>query len=388
MTFATRDLSHIMLHNNGKLLKGEIAAAYPKEALEYYSREQIHLLRSSFEAAAYDEPLDLNGFAGHSSVKASFHWSGHILGSAGIALENRGFRIVHTGDVQFEHQKVIQRARLPRVHADVVITEATNCAKDVQIDYAGETRRLGAFINAVTSEGGSILIPCFALGKTQEILARFHGLIRKGSIPNLPLYTGGMGVQVSKVYDEYCYTEPMRVPGFEVSDIPQNPLKWEDLTKAEYFSKPSIVIAPSGMMNKRTMSFVLAKHWMQQPRFGIGFIGYQDPSTPGYQLLHSERNTPFDFGGKNVFRSCAVDKFRFSAHAALEGLVDYIVDVRPKTVVVVHGEPDACDGLALALRQRMPGLRVIIPRQGVGYDLASAQASTDASQSVRQDLQV
>ncbi len=385
MSYATRDLSHIMLHNNGKLLRGEIAAHFTKESLEYYSREQIQLLRSTFEAVEYEQPMILRGYAGSEDVRVTFHWAGHILGSAGISLECNGLRILHTGDVQFEHQKVIQRARLPRVHADVVITEATNCATDDVISYASETRRLAAFINRISSQGGSVLIPCFALGKTQELLARIHGLMRKGSIPTLPIYTGGMATQVSKVYDHYCYTEPMRVPGFEISDIPQEHLKWETLHNGDYFKKPSIVISPSGMVNKRTMSFVLAKHWMKEPTFGIAFIGYQDPATPGYQLLHSQKNVPFEFADKPHTRLCELDRFRFSAHADLQGLVDYITDVRPKTVVITHGESDACEGLALALRERMPGLRIIIPREGISYDVSSVRSSTDASQPVPAD---
>lgn len=369
MTYATRDLTHIMLHNNGKLLRGEIKHHFPKDALEYYEREQLDLLRKTFEALDYDNPMMYQGISGNSEVKVALHWAGHILGSAGISFEHKGLRILHTGDVQFEHQMVIQRAKLPRTHADVVITEATNCASDDVPSYAEESKRLGLFINRITSGGGSVLIPCFALGKLQEILARIHSLMRRGSIPPLPIYTGGMGTQISKVYDQYCYTEPMKVPGFEISDIPQESLEWEGLHNSPFFSTPSIVIAASGMLTKRTMSFVLAKQWIKEPAFGIAFIGYQDPETPGYALLHSQKGKAFDLAGKPYTRVCEIERFRFSAHAALEGLVDYITDVRPSTVAIVHGEPDACDNLALSLRERMPGLRVIIPRVGVPYHI-------------------
>ncbi len=377
MTFATRDLSHVMLHNNGKLLRGDVSAHFTKEQLEYYQREQIQLIRSTFEAVDYEQPFSVRGYSGNSDVHIRFHWAGHILGSAGISLECKGKRIMVTGDVQFQHQSIVQKARFPRVHADLIITEATNCATDDPIQYSAETRRLATYISSITTQGGSILIPSFALGKTQELLGRLYSLIRKGSIPHLPIYTGGMGTKVSKVYDDYCYTEPMRVPGFEVSDIPQRPLRWETLTTDEYFTTPSIVIAPSGMVNKRTMSYVLAKRWLREPNFGIAIIGYQDPATPGYQLLHSTKGEEFDFGGKSFTRLCEMAKFRFSAHAALEDLVDYIADCTPDTVAIVHGETEACEGLARALRQRMPGLRIVIPRAGVAYGLTSEQLSAD-----------
>lgn len=367
MSYATRDLTHVMLHNNGKLLRGEIQHYFKKEELEFYEREQIELLRKTFEAVSYDEPVELTGFKGQLPVKLGLHWAGHILGSAGVSIEYDGLRILHTGDVQFEHQSVIQRAKLPRNHADVVITEATNCATDNPIAYAAETKRLGAFINRITNAGGSVLIPCFALGKTQEILSRVYSLMRKGTISQMPIYTGGLGTAVSKVYDEYCYTEPMRVPGFEISDIPQERLEWEGLHSGPFFNTPSIVIAASGMLTKRTMSFVLAKHWFKHANFGIAFIGYQDPETPGHALLHSKKDEAFDFAGKSYVRTCEIERFKFSAHADLGGLVDYITDVRPSTVVIMHGEPDACNNLALSIRLRLPGVRVVIPRQGVSY---------------------
>lgn len=376
MSRATRDLTHVMMHNNGKLLRGEIKHHFRPEALEYYSREHIELLRATFEAVEYDSPMEFVGPSGNGTVSYTLHWAGHILGSAGVAIEHKGLRIIHTADVQFEHQAVIQKARLPRVHADVVITEATNCATDDPILYTAETKRLGAFINRITSNGGSVLIPCFALGKTQELLARIYGLMRRGTISALPVYTGGLGTAVSKVYDSFCYTEPMRVPGFEISDIPQEKLDWESLHNAAYFKEPSIVVAPSGMLTKRTMSFVLAKQWMLIPNFGIAFIGYQDPDTPGYALLLSQKNKAFDFGGKPVERSCEIDRFRFSAHASLEGIVDYVVDVRPHTVVIVHGEPDACNNLAKSLSLRMPGIRIIIPRVGAAYNLEHSPVNT------------
>lgn len=374
MTYATRDLSHIMLHNGARLLRSDVTSHFPESALELYTKSQIELVRRSFDAVDYGEIRAIRGYAGASDIIISLHWAGHILGSAGVVIENKGLRILHTGDVQYEHQKVIKGSQLPRTHADVVITEATNCADDREIDYRGEAKRLGAFINRITSNNGSVLIPVFALGKTQELLATIHGLMRKGSIPHLPIFTGGMGVSISKVYDQYCYTEPMQIPGFEISDIEQQRLEPRHLTKGAYFKTPSIVLASAGMLNKGSSSFTLATAWMRRKNFGIAFIGYQDPSSPGYQILNSERGTPFDLAGRQVTRHCEIERLRFSAHAALSGLVDHIADVRPSTVVIMHGEPEACDNLGLHLRDRLPGVRLIVPRLGVSYRIAGPSA--------------
>jgi len=374
MTHATRDLSHVMLNNGARLLRSDVTAHVTAEALDYYTKDQIELVRRSFDAMEYEERRVIRGYTGRSDVHLSLHWAGHILGSAGVVIEHAGRRILHTSDVQMVHQRVIQRARLPRTHADVVITEATNCATDAPIDYASETKRLAAFINRITSQNGSVLIPVFALGKTQEMLATLAGLMRAGTIPHLPMFTGGMGVAINKIYDQYCYTEPMRRPGFEISDIEQHRLEPRHLMKGAYLKTPSIVLASAGMVNQGSTSYTLATAWLRRPNFGIAFIGYQDPSSPGYQILHSERDKPFDLAGRRVTRVCEIERLRFSAHAALNDLVDLITDVRPSTVVITHGEPEACEHLALRLRAELPGLRIIIPRQGVAYSLYSTSS--------------
>lgn len=371
MTHATRDISHVTLHNGARLLRGDISDHVPKEWLEFYDRNVIEQLRYAFEAVRYDEPLTFRGYKGQSDVTANFHWAGHILGSAGIALSCNGFSLLHTGDVQFENQTVVPKATLPRHHVDVLITEATNGSVESMPSIAEESKRLAAFINSISERNGSILIPCFALGKMQEVLVLLYGMMRRGSIPNLPIHTGGMGVKINKIYDQYCYSDPMRRPGFEVSDVPQEQIHRNDLLSGSYMKTPSIVLASSGMLHAGTISYSLARQWMMKPKYGIAFIGYQHPTTPGYELLNSKLKTPFDLAGTRASRSCAIERFRFSAHASREGLVSLAHDVRPNTVVIIHGEPDSCGDIAMEIRERLPGTRIIIPRLGVPYNLGT-----------------
>jgi len=369
MTPATRDLSHIVLHNGARLLRKDLIASFPKEWLSFYEREEIEALRYAFEALPYDEPLALRGYSGRSVVDVAFHWSGHILGSASVSISCKGLSILHTADVMMNDQVVVPKARLPRHHVDVLITESTNAATEDLPSFADESKRLASFINAVAARNGSVLIPCFALGKLQEMIPLLYNLMRKGSIPHMPIYSGGIGVRISKVYDQYCYSDPMRRPGFEVSDVPQQRLRRDELLSGDYFREPSIVLAPSGMVNPGTMSYTLCREWFSKPAYGIAFIGYQDPSTPGFGLLHSEKKKPFDFGNARCTRVCDVERFRFSGHASREHLLELAVDVRPKTVVVAHGDAESCESLAAGIHERLPGTRIIIPRHGASYSL-------------------
>lgn len=370
MTHATRDLSHVMLHNTAKLLKTDIRDHLPKESLEFYKKDTIELLRHAFEAFPYEEPFDITGYSGDDTVRTSLHWSGHILGSASVLMDWKGLRVLHTGDVQFDNQSIVQKARTPRSHVDVLIMESTNGATERLNDVPHESKRLANFINTVTTANGSVLIPTFALGKTQEVLRVLWGLMQRGSIPQLPIFTAGMGLKINKIYDQYCYTEPMRQPGFEVSDIPQQRIIFDELYTGPYFKHPSIVLVSSGMMNKGTLSHALALQWMQKPNFGIAFIGYQDPDAPGYALLNSLPGVPFEFGQRTVRRVCHIERLRFSAHASLDGLLGFVMDVRPGTAVLMHGSVEACDHLALCIKERLPGTRVLIPRRGIPYRLS------------------
>jgi len=369
MTHATRDLSHVMLPNGARLLKRGIAENVSKESLEFYDRTAIEQLRFAFEALPYEEPLVFRGYNGGSNVTLKLHWSGHILGSAGVTLQNRNSRILHTGDVQFEHQTVVPKATLPRSHVDVLITEATNCATESMATVQEESKRLAAFITRISERNGSVLIPCFALGKMQEMLVLLHGLMRRGSIPHLPIYTGGMGERINKIYDQYCYSDPMRRPGFEISDVLQEKIHRGELSNGPYTKSPSIVLASSGMINDGTISHTLAQQWFAKSTFGIAIIGFQDPSTAGHQLANSKLKEPFDFGSQRCTRTCEIERFRFSAHASREGLISLAEDVRPNTVVIMHGEIEACENLALDLGERLPGTRILIPRLGVSYRL-------------------
>jgi cleavage and polyadenylation specificity factor subunit 3 len=369
MTHATRDLSQITLHNTGKLLRKEHRDLLSGEVEEFYRNETIDHLRMAFEAIPYDDVRTMRGFNGGSDVMLSLHWAGHLLGSAGVRMECQGRSVMMTGDVHFSDQASLRGATLPRTHADVLVMECTNGLANNLNERDTEEKRLASFITHVSSAGGSVLIPVFALGKTQELLTVLYSLMRKGSIPHMPIYTAGMGVRVNKVYDHYCYSEPVRHPGFEISDIPQIRINPEELEREAFFSSPSLVVVSSGMLNQRTLSWRLAIMFARRPTFGIALVGYQDIDAPGYSLQHSTHGQKFAFGNKHVRRSCALESFRFTAHARPEELVAYVDDVQPKTLVLNHGTAEACDAIALTVLDRHPGMRVIVPRQGASYTL-------------------
>ncbi len=371
MTSATRDISHIMLPNSAKHIRQELQGVVPSNWLEFYDRSVIEQLRTTFEAIPYNEEVTFRGYRGQSDVAAKFTWAGHILGSAMVQFTVGGRTILHSGDFQTENQQVVPGAILPLHHVDVLITEATNAGDLNPPTIAEETQRLAAFINQITIENGSVLIPCFALGKLQETILLLYRLMQRGSIPHLPMYTAGMGTRISKIYDQYCYSDPMLRPGFEISDIQQERVFRDELATGRYMKAPSIVLASAGMVNVGSISYELANLWLSKPNFGIAFVGFQHQSTPGYQLLHAPYKEPFELAGRRRQRVCKIERFRFSSHAPREGILRLVENTTPNTVVIIHGDSESCDALGLAVRERYPQTRVIIPTEGKQYTLFS-----------------
>jgi Cft2 family RNA processing exonuclease len=403
-TRPTRDLIEIMLRNTIKLLKIDNAEDLGPNALALYDRKILDKLSIVFEGFLYEEEFNVSKLADRvdafvdeitagktsnyanntsnqadeansikailsNALKISFHDAGHIIGSAGVKIQAGGASIMHSGDVQFGKQALLPGASLPRHHHDILIIESTNGADENPRSYKQEKERLAKFINDVTANNGSVLLPVFALGKTQEVLKIVSNLMNSGKIPRLPIYTGGMSKRVSKVYDRYCYAVPRVEPGFELADIPQVSVMYEDMMSGKYFNQPGIVIISSGMLNEGSPSYQLAQRWMDIGHFGIGIMGYQDPSAPGSELLQSERGKPFTMAGKETTRKCDLERFRFSAHSSREQLLNYIFDVKPKHLFLVHGEMAAVESMGAAVKAQLPQTKVYAPQLGKSYHI-------------------
>lgn len=369
MTYPTRDLMEIMLRDTAKLLKSDVTRTFGEETLSLYKPEILEKINLIADGWKYGLPYEFTGRTGLTPLSVTFAPSGHILGSASIYMEFSGKSILHTSDINFRDQNIIKKAELPVHHLDVLVIECTNAANDDLPPYESEIARLAFYINGIVNDNGSILIPVFALGKSQELLKILFNLMKKGRIPSLPVYTAGLIRKISILYDRYCYTTPRIEPGFEIGDIPQIAVKYDELATGDYFREPSIVLVPSGMMNKGTTSYWLAQHWFRRKNFGIALVGYQDETSPGCSLSKSERGKEFDFGGKRHVRHCDFRQFRFTSHAVLEDLLAYIASVKPKRLFIIHGSTEAAENLAWHASESSPETIIHLPEQGVPYRL-------------------
>ena len=366
-TKATLSLAEVMLSNTTKILKQEFELEFDKSLISNYKEETLDIIPMIMKRYDYKEKIFLND-----DICFEFLDAGHILGSASILINAGGKKIFYTGDINFRNQTLIPKAELPRHKVDILITESTNCATENYPDYKEETTRLASFINRAIDKGGSVLIPSFALGKSQELLMRVHYMMQKNLIPHVPLYYSPMSKAINDVYDDYNYTVNRIKQGFKLSEIDFTLLKREDYFKGDFYKRPSIIIATSGMMMRRTASYIIAKQFLPRPNFGIAFCGYCDPETPGYLIKNAK---PFEMLYLNMYDAgidvrCEIGNFRLSSHSRKEELEGMIEKLDADTIIIVHGDENAINALGNETVRKYPATRVIAPEKGKNYNIS------------------
>ncbi len=370
----TMEIARIMLANSCSLLPRQHSQEVV-EKLTFYTLEKVDEILRNIEPRKINTTFVLNDTEDtDKKIQCTFYKSGHILGAVGLLIEHNGKRLFHTGDTSLHTQYLIGGADLPDKPVDVVVTECTNGKADAYLSQTREKEleRLEASLTKTLEGGGSVLIPVFALGKMQEALAMLWDGMRGNRIPTVDIYTGGMGRRIADIYDNFAYSDSRLNHEEVLKEIPQFEVpRREELFSGKYFKTPSIVLASSGMMQTGTSSYFLAQRWLRQKNFAICFIGYTDPRTPGYVVSHAEQGQRIKFGSmkREVPVRCSIERFRFSAHARREELLEIINRLRPKHVVLTHGDTDAMNAFGELIIQSFPGTKVSAPENGKWYNL-------------------
>jgi Cft2 family RNA processing exonuclease len=353
----TRAVAELTLHNAISILKRQV----DESEFEIYSQNEVDLLIKSINYKSYHEKFILNSLNGDQEIEAEFFDAGHIIGSAGIMLKFEEKKIFFTGDINLSSQTILSGSDLTPEKVDILITETTYGATDSsEINtWEKEVERFSSSINKVINNGGSVLIPVFALGKLQEMLATIWLQMQRNKITSVDIYTGGIGNKINRIYDYSRYVVNRNEIELLISDIPQkklNELKdFDDL-----FKFPSIVLASSGMMIESTNSFMLAKRWLQKKDSAIFTVGYMDPSTPGSIISKARRGDKIQLTDreKKIEVKCSIKNFRFSAHSKREELMSLVKKLNPDKVVLIHGDKEAINWMGASILKQYPGKKV------------------------------
>src|SRR6185369_12524706 len=262
------------------------------------------------------------------SPTLEFYDAGHAIGSAGIMVRGQKETVFFTGDVCFQDQTILKAVRFEDVQADVLIMETTRGNREVPpgMTRQSEAERLGEAIQRVLARKGSILIPAFALGRNQEILAQLCLLMRGGKIPRQPVYVGGLGKVFTEIYDlqahrtHRLHTNLLLTEALELIVLDQAQVDKIRLGGGKIF------VLTAGMMTEKTAAHELALRMVNHEEHAIFFVGYADPDTPGGRLKRAKLGETFLFSqsGGELTRRCEIEDFDLTAHANRDDLMEFV----------------------------------------------------------------
>jgi len=374
MTPATARLTEIMLHNSVNVMsrqRDELALAnYPlfthREADQ--SKDHWHEVDIGQRWNIDGERLGSNG----SEMSFEFFYAGHIFGAAGVLFRNGEQKVLYTGDVNFLDQTLQRRADLPIDPLDVLIIETTRGDRALRPNFsrAGEEDRFLNCILDAFARGGSVLIPVFAMGKTQEMLALLHRFRSSGAL-EAPIYIGGLSTKITIVYDQLASNSQRSLEGLQLLEtLSPFVLNGRDLATTQ-IKRNRLYVLSSGMMTEKTLSNQMASRFVDRPEQSIFFVGYADPDSPAGKLKSAEDGAllQLEQGGPRLPVLCTREEFDFSGHAPRELLMEYIVKTKPRTVVLVHGDPPSLDWFRNAIVTALPASQVIIPEPDREYEV-------------------
>lgn len=370
LTEATKRIGEIMLHNSVNVMmrqrEDEGLVEYP-----LFTHRSIEFSRSMWRPAPARVTFTLDGERGTGDgvePTLEFFHAGHILGSAGVLIRGEGRTVFYTGDVNFEAQTLMKPADFPAEGVDVLIMETTRGDAPTREGFTreAEERRFVEAIHAAFERGGSVTIPVFALGKTQEILTMLWKMRRGGELAQTPLYIGGLSTKITGAYDALSHSTdrsqpdlmllhemaPYVLSGNEVHTFPAR--------------KHCIFALSSGMMTEHTLSNFWVRKILPDPLQTLFFVGYSDPESPAGKVRAASPSEKvlLDPELPPVERRCRVETFNFSAHAVRESLLDYALKLKPKKILLVHGDPPAIAWFKGELAARLPETEVVIPEPG------------------------
>lgn len=308
-------------------------------------------------------------------IDITFFSAGHVLGASSVLLEHKRTSVFFTGDVLFRDQQIMKGANWPKKNMDIVITETTrgNTERQKQHTYQSELDRLVSRIDSTISNGGSVLIPAFALGRMQEILKVIHNARLKNKLAkDTPIFCSGLGLGLVDDFD--IIAKKLSCVDFRTKIL--RDLKVKSFKNAKFREglqpeKPSIFVLSSGMLVENTPAYVTAANLLGNPANAILFVGYCDPDTPGGHLLNSEKHTNFDFSALRFSTKIEayIERFDLSGHADREDLLRAVLNMDPRTIVLTHGEAPAREWFINAIIDTQPKTIIMDPEPGKLYDI-------------------
>jgi len=371
MTELSYLLAERVLHNSVNVMTRQRDELGIRE-YPLYTHDELDDISPLFQGFKYNREIEWAAHhktrAGHPSPTLEFFDAGHTLGSAGVLLRGKKETMFYTGDVCFHDQTILKAARFEDVKADVMIMETTRGNRGVPAGFTREKEidRLVAAIQAGIKKKGAVMIPAFALGRTQEILALLALLMREGRIKKQPIYIGGLGRVFTEIYDIESHRTHRQHTGLQLNEALQLTVLEKGEAERIKLTGGKIFVITAGMMSENTAAHDLALRMIGDERQSILFVGYADPDSPAGRLRAAKMGETFVFSpkGGRVTKKCEVQDFDLTAHANREDLMEFVGQVSPRAILLGHGDDSARNWFETQIHARWPKIKVIQPLPG------------------------
>ncbi|MBR9691476.1 MBL fold metallo-hydrolase [Candidatus Woesearchaeota archaeon] len=368
-TDATIDLCRIMLEDSAHIQ--EMDTKYENERLKFkgkplrqplYSKEDVSKTLPLFRKVVYNQEIQVT-----KHIKVTYRDAGHIIGSAilEIIVDDNGEekRIVFSGDLGQWDVPIINDPTIVE-KADYLILESTY-GNRLHEDVKDREVKLLEYAERAYSRGGRLLIPSFAIERTQELLYSFNKLIRQGKFPDMKIFLDSpLAIKATEIFKKHPeffdqealtkFKNPFNFPNLVYTSSTDESKSLND------YDKPCVIIAGSGMCTAGRIRHHL-KYGLSDPKNIVVFVGYQAYGTLGRWILEGKKTVRFM--GLFVDVKADIEKINsFSAHADYEDIQKWVhgFKQKPKKIFLVHGELRS----AMELKQKLGKYECIIP--GIG----------------------
>lgn len=371
MTELSYFLVERVLHNSVNVMKRQRDELGIRE-YPLFTHDEVDEIAPLFQGFKYNREIDWAAFpkmrAGFLSPTLEFFDAGHALGSAGLMVRGKTETLFYTGDVCFHDQTILRGARFEGIQADAMIVETTRGAREVPRGFSRESEiaRLSSSIQRVLDRRGSVLLPTFALGRTQEVLALLALLMARGELKTQPVYIGGLGRVFTEIYDLQAHRTHRLLPNLQLNEALNLVVLEKGQSEKMNIGGGRLFVITAGMMSENTAAHNIALRMIEDDKHAIFFVGYTDPETPGGRLRAAPPGEPFLFSpsGGQLTRRCELESFDLTAHADRTDMLEFIGKVEPRTVLLTHGDDDARQWYQQQLSRRFPRIKVLQPGPG------------------------
>ncbi len=364
-TTATQDFAELMLVDSEHLLNDE---AKREGRPPLYNNEDIENVMRHWHGLGYHEKVTIGPFT------VELYDAGHILGSAIIHVEAEGKMIVFSGDLGNSPAPIIKATETVPA-ADYCLVESTYGDR-VHDDVPKRVEILRKTIVDTVHDGGTLMIPSFAMERTQDLLYVLHELFEKNEIPRVPVYIDSpLAIKVTEVYKKHedyfnnAIKEEEKITGDDILNFPglTLTLTTEQSKEINGVKPPKIIIAGSGMSNGgRILHHEM--RYLPDPKSTIVFVGYQATGSMGRQILEGMQEVRI-FGETIPVRAHRVNIPGYSAHADQPHLVEWVGAMKGlKKAWVVQGEGPSSIALAGKITEIL-GVSAEVPKQGETVEL-------------------